>query len=77
MNDGEIHYTITRLVAEEHKLRAEAEHTDAQRARLRQLEESLDQAWDLLRQRDALRDAGANPDNAKPRSVSDVESYLQ
>ena len=73
MNEGEIHHTITQLVAEEHELRAKPDHSDEQRARLVRLEESLDQCWDLLRQREALRDAGANPDAAKARPVSEVE----
>jgi uncharacterized protein DUF2630 len=77
MTDDEIHGTITRLVAEEHELRSGTVDSAEQRTRLQQLEESLDQCWDLLRQREALRAAGANPDSAKPRPVSDVESYLQ
>ena len=77
MNDGEIHDTITQLVSEEHQLRALGDHSEKQLARLQQLEESLDQCWDLLRQREALREAGADPDAAKPRRVSEVEGYLQ
>jgi hypothetical protein len=77
MNDADIHGRITALVDEEHKLRGEAQHTDEQRARLQHLEEALDQCWDLLRQREALRDAGADPDAAKPRPVGEVEGYLQ
>ena len=73
----EIHETITRLVGEERELRASSEHTDEDRARLQQLEEQLDQCWDLLRQRDALREAGADPEAAQPRSIGQVESYLQ
>jgi len=77
MDDAEIHQTITQLVAEEHDLRGQSDHSEEQRARLRRLEESLDQCWDLLRQRDALRDAGADPGAAKPRPVTEVEKYLQ
>jgi hypothetical protein len=77
MDDAEIHRTITQLVAEERDLRDQSDHSDDQRARLRRLEESLDQCWDLLRQRDALRDAGADPDAAQPRPVAEVEEYLQ
>ena len=51
--------------------------SDEDRAALRQVEESLDQCWDLLRQRDARRDVGENPDEAKARPVSEVEGYLQ
>ena len=76
MNDDEIHVTIGKLVAEERDLRA-AEASDEERARLKSIEEALDQCWDLLRQRDALRDAGADPDKARTRSVAEDEGYLQ
>jgi hypothetical protein len=71
--DSDLLQRIQHLVAEEHELRDG--RTDL--ARLRRLEEELDQCWDLLRQRQALRDAGADPDAANPRPVSEVESYLQ
>jgi hypothetical protein len=45
--------------------------------RLRQLEEMLDQCWDLLRQRRALREYGEDDDQADARDVSTVEGYLQ
>jgi hypothetical protein len=77
MNDVEIHETITKLVDEEHHLRSQSEHTDDQKAQLARLEQSLDQCWDLLRQRDALRDAGADPSAAAARPVGEVEGYLQ
>jgi hypothetical protein len=76
MDDKTIHQTITSLVEEEHRLR-QAEVTDESRARLAHLEEQLDQCWDLLRQRDALRDVGASPSEAHERPVSEVEGYLQ
>ena len=37
----------------------------------------LDQAWDLLRQRQALRSAGLDPDEAHVRPVAVVEAYEQ
>jgi hypothetical protein len=77
MNDEQIHETITNLVDEEHHLRAQAGHTDEQRAQLARLEESLDQCWDLLRQREARRDAGSDPDDAAARPIPEVEGYLQ
>jgi hypothetical protein len=77
MDDADIHGRITSLVDEEHKLRGEPEHSEEQRARLQRLEASLDQCWDLLRQREALRNAGATPDEAKARPVGEVEGYLQ
>ena len=38
---------------------------------------SLDQCWDLLRQRRALREEGGNPDDAQVRNESVVENYRQ
>jgi hypothetical protein len=46
-------------------------------SRRRELEVALDQCWDLLRQRDALKDAGDDPDRARARPVTEVEGYLQ
>jgi hypothetical protein len=43
--------------------------------RLQQLEEQLDQCWDLLRQRRAKKDYGENPDEAEVRPVGEVEGY--
>ena len=77
MTDDEIHGSISKLVDEEHQLRSRSDHSAEQQARLRRLEESLDQCWDLLRQRAALREAGENPDAATARPVSEVEGYLQ
>jgi hypothetical protein len=78
MDDKTILERIHELVAEEKRLRA-GEHAvgSAGRARLRVLEQQLDQAWDLLRQRRAREESGENPDAAQERSVDDVESYLQ
>jgi hypothetical protein len=77
MDDSEIRSRIEALVEEERRLRESGEHTDEQRARLRQIEEDRDQLWDLLRQRDAKRQYGEDPDEAKPRPEQQVEGYLQ
>jgi hypothetical protein len=77
MDDEAIHDTIKRLVDEEHAIWSAAPKSDDDRDRLRQLGESLDQCWDLLRQRQALRDARDDPDAAESRPVGEVESYLQ
>jgi phage tail sheath gpL-like len=77
MSDDDIHATINRLVEEEHHLRSQTDHTDDQRSQLAQIEDSLDQCWDLLRQRDALRAAGRDAGEAQARPVSEVEGYLQ
>jgi hypothetical protein len=46
-------------------------------ARLKAVEVTLDQLWDLLRQRRALRDAGRSPDGAILRPEGTVEGYRQ
>jgi Protein of unknown function (DUF2630) len=45
--------------------------------RLKGIEVTLDQLWDLLRQRRALREAGRSPEDAQPRPEGVVEGYLQ
>ncbi len=79
MSDPGLHHQITELVEREHRLRASLASGggDEERVALRQVEESLDQCWDLLRQREAKRDAGDDPQAAKVRPVSEVEGYLQ
>ena len=66
---------IEHLVAEEKKLYAEKDMTDAQRGRLATINVELDRCWDLLRQRRALREFGRNPDEADVRPAKVVESY--
>jgi hypothetical protein len=77
MDETDILGRIHALVDEEHKLREGTEHTDEQRARMTEIEGHLDQCWDLLRQRDALREVGASPSEAHERPVGEVEGYLQ
>ena len=81
MNDADILSKVRELVDEEHVLRASAAagtiDVKEEHQRLQRLEQSLDQCWDLLRQRDARRDAGKDPNPAKVRGVDEVEGYLQ
>ena len=80
MNDQEILEYITQLVHEEHQLRegiAGSQLGDDARARLQALTIRLDQYWDLLRQRQGLRDAGRDPDDARLRPAEIVEKYEQ
>jgi Protein of unknown function (DUF2630) len=81
MDEKSILNTINGLVDEEHRLRAAAQAgeitSDEERARLRTLEESLDQCWDLLRRRRAAQAGGELADDVQPRSVTEVEEYLQ
>lgn len=71
---------IRDLVAEEKTLRAQLLHHDISESeehqRLRRVEAELDQCWDLLRQRRALRETGGDPREAAMRSADQVEGYL-
>jgi len=71
---------INELVAEERALREQLQHGEISESeehkRLRQLEIQLDQCWDLLRQRRALRETGGDPGDAAVRPANEVEGYL-
>jgi hypothetical protein len=66
---------IQRLVAEEHRLHGQRPLQKADRKRLENVQIELDQCWDLLRQRRALRDVGLDPEEAEVRSAEIVENY--
>jgi hypothetical protein len=78
--DEGIHAQISALVAREHDLRAQLQAReiapDDEQAQLRDIEVQLDRCWDLLRQREALRNSGGDPDTAAVRPASEVEGYL-
>ncbi len=78
--DSETLGHIRELVAEEKALRAQLQHREItssdEQERLRRLEVELDQCWDLLRQRRALRDSGGDPRAAEVRPADEVEGYL-
>lgn len=80
MKDSELVRHIGELTDEEHRL--ERSHSGDgldtnDLNRLKEIQVSLDQCWDLLRQRRARRDGGLNPDEASTRPASTVESYQQ
>jgi uncharacterized protein DUF2630 len=80
MDDPQIHGTIEQLVAEEHQLwerEAAGNATESDRQRLGELKVSLDQCWDMLRQRRALDEAGRDPEAASVRRPEVVEGYEQ
>ena len=85
MDDAQIQTRIEALEEEEQRLRkdeeaqAEAGHRQAvgdDAGRLAAITVELDQLWDLLRQRRALRAAGRDPDGARRRDAETVERYL-
>ncbi|WP_327149591.1 DUF2630 family protein [Nocardia sp. NBC_01329] len=81
MTEQDILGRIKGLVDDEHDLRSRASRgeldPDVERRRLAELEVMLDQCWDLLRQRRARIESNESPDEAQPRSASQVEGYLQ
>ncbi|ALA59279.1 DUF2630 family protein [Nitrospira moscoviensis] len=68
---------IQELVSHEHALQHKEALSEEDRARLRHVQVELDQCWDLLRQRRALRTVGQDPDRAQVRPAEIVEKYEQ
>jgi hypothetical protein len=81
MQDRTIQQHISALVDEEHQLRTAVQQgrldTSAEHTRLREIEDELDQYWDLLRRRRAAREFRTDPDAVEPRPVDEVERYQQ
>ncbi|MGV0738436.1 hypothetical protein BA059_26965 [Mycolicibacterium sp. (ex Dasyatis americana)] len=77
--DQDILAEVHRLVAEEQELRTKLQRREIneteEQQRLRSLEVALDQCWDLLRQRRALRETGQDPGLAQTRGADEVEDY--
>lgn len=78
--DQDILAEVNRLVAEEQELRTRLQQhaisESEEHQRLQVVEKALDQCWDLLRQRRALRETGGDPRTAEARPASEVEDYL-
>ena len=78
--DVDIRHRISELVHTERTLREQLAageiSTADEHEQLRRVETELDQCWDLLRQRQALRDSGGDPSQAATRSEGTVEGYL-
>ncbi|MGH9292065.1 MAG: DUF2630 family protein [Acidimicrobiales bacterium] len=80
MEDVEIIRRIGQLADEEHRLERSHEGeglSEGEQERLAGLQVTLDQCWDLLRQRRARRSAGQDPEGATIRPPSVVEGYRQ
>ena len=78
--DQDILKHVNELVAEERELRDKLQHREIDESeehkRLKAVEVQLDQCWDLLRQRRALRASGGDPEDATVRPEGEVEGYL-
>ncbi|WP_326595593.1 DUF2630 family protein [Streptomyces sp. NBC_01803] len=78
MDDKDILARVDTLVTEERALRERSVGQglkEEERTRLIEVEVSLDQCWDLLRQRRARSEFGGNPDEATLRPAPEVEGY--
>jgi hypothetical protein len=65
------------LVSQEHAFQTQESMTEDEHGRLKAIQVELDQSWDLLRQRRALRAAGQDPDKAQVRPAEIVEKYTE
>jgi hypothetical protein len=74
--DASVLAHIQRLVAEEHQLQQRGDPAPDDGKRLAHLQVELDQCWDLLRQRRALRETGGDPSQAQVRPPAVVEGYI-
>ena len=75
--DQRVRKHIAALVDEEHRLFAQGNRTADDGRRLLEIQVELDQYWDLLRQRRALREFGEDPEKARLRPGDVVEDYEQ
>ena len=76
-DDSSVKRHIEDLVKEEHRLYGAGNLAEPEKQRLQEIKVELDQCWDLLRQRRALREFDKDPDHAVARPVEIVESYEQ
>jgi Protein of unknown function (DUF2630) len=75
--DGAVLQRIEELVSQEHRFQEQELLSEDERTRLRGVQVELEQSWDLLRQRRALRAAGQDPNKAQLRSAEIVQKYVQ
>jgi len=75
MEDNQVLAHIKSLTAKEEELYGKENLTDEDVKKLHQVKLDLDQCWDFLRQRRALRDAGENPEKAEIRPIDTIENY--
>jgi hypothetical protein len=77
MNQSEIFKHIKDLTDEEQNLFTKGDLDGKERSRLNEIDEELNQYWDLLRQRRALREFDRNPERAKLRNPDVINNYEQ
>jgi uncharacterized protein YjaG (DUF416 family) len=75
VEDNAVLSHIKTLTAKEEELYGKENLTDDDIKELHKVKAELDQYWDLLHQRRALRDAGEDPKRAEMRSVNTINNY--
>jgi hypothetical protein len=75
-NDASVLAHIQRLAKEEHRLLEHGELGAEESDHLAAVQTELDQYWDVLRQRRALREFGGDPSQAQVRDPSVVKKYI-
>ena len=75
-NEATVLNHIQKLVGEEHELFDRASLDDVETRRLAAIKVELDQCWDLLRQRRALRETGRDVNEAHVRPPDVLEKYV-
>lgn len=81
MEDREILDCIHALVAQQRRLRDLRDHGwvsgGMEQQRLTEIEENLDQMWDLLRRRRAMRAVGLDPDLTEERARLQIDASVR
>jgi uncharacterized protein YjaG (DUF416 family) len=75
VEDNSVLSHIKKLTAKEEELYGKENLTDDDIKELHKVKAELDQYWDLLHQRRALRDAGEDPKRAEMRSTNTINNY--
>ena len=73
--DDQVLHRIQELVEHEHRLLGQGGLASSDEEQLSKIQVQLDQCWDLLRQRRALRETGGDPQSAHVRAPNVVELY--
>ncbi|MGN8055040.1 DUF2630 family protein [Pedobacter sp. 22163] len=75
MKDSEVLSHIKNLISEEQNLYENGNLGLDENKRLDNIKHELDEYWDFLRQRRALRDSGKNPGKADFRDPDTLDNY--
>jgi len=75
MSDSSVLSQIETLVSQQHLMQGKESLSEEEFLSLRSIQAQIDQCWDLLRQRRALRTVGQDPEKAQVRPPETVSKY--